>query len=270
MTTLPAIGFRRPTALRRVMGALLIRELSALAASRIGWVFGIICLAGGLAVALGTVGDRTALWFSLPLLLYLLPLLGLLTGVSAAHADRGEEALLAHRVPRPAARAAAKWFVWTVLLALVSLVYLVPVAVRAGDSAASLVLWGYAVGEISVFVALGLALGRWIRDGIAAHLTALLAGFVFLVGIGLLAWLAARTPFFQDHPDLWTLGLMLHPVEALRVGLMATLDGLPFATGQLPPLSTWWLEHPGFWYILLVFGWTAFGLAAARGSGRSR
>lgn len=245
----------------REVTALVLREIASLAASRVIWVFALACLAAGIAVALGSAGGRSALWLVFPLLLYLVPLLGLLSGVSAARGDLEEEGILQPRAPVAAVRLTVKWALWTALISLAALTWILPAVLRAGEHGHLLSLTLHAVAEASIFVALGLALGRWVRDSVTAHIGALLLGCLFLVGAGLVSWLAAQTDFFQERPALWTLGLMLHPVEALRVSLMFTLENLPVDPDRLPVLAVWWLGHSGLWYLILAAVWTVLALA---------
>ncbi|MGZ0656436.1 hypothetical protein ACWPKS_12595 [Coraliomargarita sp. W4R72] len=247
--------------------ALSQRELATVLASRVIWVFGFACLCFGLLIVSGSAGEgSTAVWLSLPLVLYALPLIGLLAGVAAAQGDAMEEPLIASRIPRVGQRMLVKWLLWSLLLGLVALMWLLPAAARAGQWQALPQLWAYALGEVAVFLAAGLLLGHWIRDSVAAHLSALLLGFFALTGAGIFAWVAADWPYLQAHPSLWTLSLMLHPVEALRVGLLFSIDDLPFDPGELPTLAAWWLRHPGVWYacLSLTLSGAALSLVSVR------
>lgn len=245
--------------------ALSLRELSVVLASRVIWVFASACIGFGLLIAFGSSNEgSTAVWLSLPLVLYALPLIGLLAGVAAAQGDAMEEPLIVPRIPGVARRLIVKWALWSFLMGLVALFWLLPAVLRAGQWSALLQLWAYALGEVAIFLGGGLLLGRWIRDGVAAYLSALFIGLFSLSGAGVLAWLAAGLPYVQAHPSLWTFSLMLHPVEALRVGLLFSIDDLPFDPSQLPALADWWLRHPGLWYAALTF--TLSGIALAIGS----
>lgn len=245
----------------RVLRALFAREWAALCASRVVWVFAGACLLAGAGVTLGTGGAASAVWLALPLVLYLVPLLGLLAGVSAALGDLGEAPVLVPRAPGPLVRAGVKWPLWSGLIAVAALAWLAPAAIRSGEADALLRLWAMTAGEAAVFVALGLAVGRLAPGGgTAAYLAALFFGFLFIGGAGVLGWVAARSDFFREHPQLWTLGLMAHPVEALRVGLLFSLDTLPVEAARLPDLARWWLAHTGLWYAGLVLLWSAAAL----------
>lgn len=248
--------------MKHIWIALCLRELSTVVASRVIWVFGLACVCFGGLIALGSSGEgSTAVWLSLPLVLYALPLIGLLAGVAAAQGEAPEEALIASRIPGMWRRLLVKWVVWSALLGGVAIVWLLSAAFRANQMEVLPRLWGYAQGETAIFVAWGLLLGRLIRDSVTAYLSALLLGFFGLVGVGLFAWITAQVPAVQAHPSLWTLGLMGHPVEALRIGLLFSIDDLPFDPGHLPGLAAWWLKHPGLWYAALVAIWSGVALA---------
>lgn len=248
----------------RGVSALALREIASLGASRVVWIFALACLAVGLAVALGGAGGRSALWLVLPLLLYVVPLLGLLVGVAAARGDIEEEGFLQTRAPTAMPRLAVKWLLWTALIVLVTFAWILPAVLRVGEASVLPSLILYATAESSIFVALGLAFGRWVRDSVASYIGALLLGCLFLVGAGFLSWLAAQANYFQERPALWTLGLMLHPVEAVRVSLMFSLENLPVSPERLPALAAWWLTHSDIWYCMLAAVWT--GLALVLGS----
>jgi len=244
----------------RTVLALFFREWAALSASRVVWIFVGACSLAGLGVLLTGEAD-SAVWMALPLLLYLVPLLGLLAGVSAALGDLEEAPMLLPRAPGPFVRSCVKWPLWSGLIALAALAWLAPAAIRSGEADKLLQIWAMTTGEAAIFVATGLALGRWVPGGgTAAYLTALFFGFLFVGGAGVLGWVAARSDFFQENPQLWTLGLMTHPVEPLRVGLMFSLDTLPVDADRLPGIARWWLGHSGLWYGLLVLMWSASAL----------
>jgi hypothetical protein len=169
--------------------------------------------------------------------------------------------MLVPRAPGSLIRALVKWPLWTGLIALVALAWLAPTAIRSGEADKLFQLWAMTAGEAAIFVALGLAIGRWASGGISAYLAALLFGFLFIAGAGVLGWVAARSDFFQENPQFWTFGLMAHPVEALRVGLMFSLETLPVDAARLPALARWWLAHSGLWYALLALLWSSAALS---------
>lgn len=252
--------------------AILRRERRVVMASRIAWGYGLSCLLWGLlgSPLFGVNRAETSVWFLMPVLLYGIPLAGLLAGVVAWQGDAGEEGLLRPRINGALTRPLAKWLVWSGLLALASLALILPALPTAPSAVVLLELWAYAVGEIAVFTAFGLAIGRCFRDPALAHSLALMAGMLAIAGGGIIGYLAAWQPILQQHPDLWTLLLMAHPVEALRVSLLYSLEDLPFDARALPPLAAWWLQHPQLWFSILVLSWSALALAlTGRGSAKA-
>jgi len=247
--------------MRRIIQALFIRECAAVFASRVVWIFVAACLIAGLGVGIGIGEARSSPWMALPLVLYLVPLLGLMAGVSAALGDIEEAPMLVPRAPGPLIRALVKWPLWFGLIALAALAWLAPASIRSGEVDKLFQLWAMATGEAAIFVAMGLAIGRWAPSGTSAYLAALFFGFFFITGAGVLGWIAARSQFFQENPQLWTVGLMAHPVEALRVGLMFSLETLPVDANRLPQIARWWLAHSGLWYGLLVLVWSGAALS---------
>jgi hypothetical protein len=246
----------------RFLVALVFRERQAVMASRVTWSFGIGCLLWGLAGSplFGIGRADTVVWFLLPVLLYAVPPVALLSGVVAWQGDAGEEELIQTRVSSSWNRLLAKWVTWTVLLETAALCMVLPLLVSAADPIALMKIWMYAGGEIAIFVALGLAIGRFCRDPLLAYSSALIVGFLMVAGGGLVAYVAAWQPVIQRFPDLWTLLLMLHPVESLRVCLVYSVDNLPFDARTLPFLAAFWLGHPGKWYFFLSLLWTALCL----------
>lgn len=247
--------------MNRIGRALIGRELAVARGSRALGVFALACVGFGATAAFGDAPEgATTVWLTLPLLLYVVPTLGLLTGVSAARGDALEEPLIEPRVASIWLRLAVKWVVWSFLLAMVTLAWILPAGIRSGRLAAVAPLWGQSFSEVAVFVSIGIAVGRLVRDSVGAHLLAVLFGLGFTAGGGLLGWMAANSVFFQERPEWWTFGLMAHPVEALRVSLMFSLENLPFGRMEAPPIAQWWLSHSGVWYVGLAMAWSLFGL----------
>lgn len=241
---------------------LLKREWLVVKQSRIAWTYAGICLAWGAVAAI--TSSESMVWIVLPLLLNGMPAAGLLAGVAAIHGDDQEEMLLVARVAGDFLRLLGKWLVWTSILFLATIGLLIPVLVGGGSFESLLSIAGYTAGEAAVFVALGLLLGRLCSDSVMAHALALVGALLAIAGGGVLAWLAAHHTFFQENPNAWTLILMMHPVEALRVSLMFSLDGLPFDPRSLSPVARWWLGHTGLWYLTLSLGESFVALAACR------
>ena len=256
----------------RFLVALACRERQAVMASRVTWSFGIGCLLWGLAGSplFGIGRADTVVWFLLPVLLYAVPPVALLSGVVAWQGDAGEEELIRTRVSSGWNRLLAKWVTWTVLLASAALCMVLPLIISAADPFGLITIWMYASGEIALFVALGLAIGRFGKDPLLAYSSSLIVGFLMVAGGGLVAYVAAWQPLIQRFPDLWTFFLMLHPVESLRVCLVYSVENLPFDARTLPPLASFWLQNAGWWYIALSLAWSFMGLGAVRLMCRNR
>ncbi|NDV61111.1 hypothetical protein G0Q06_01465 [Puniceicoccales bacterium CK1056] len=250
----------------RFLVALVCRERQAVMASRVSWSFGIGCLLWGLAGSplFGIGRADTVVWFLLPVLLYAVPPVALLSGVVAWQGDAGEEELIQTRLPSPLTRLLAKWVTWTLLLELATLCMLIPLLPSAVDPSALLRIWLFAGGEISVFVAFGLVIGRFCKDPLLAYSSSLIIGFLMVAGGGLVAYVAAWQPMIQRFPDLWTLILMLHPVESLRVCLVYSVENLPFDARTLPPITSFWLQNSGLWYLGLSLTWSFVALLVTR------
>jgi len=241
-----------------------VREAQAVLASRIAWAYAAVCLGWGLLASplSGASNPGSSVWMLLPLLLYGIPLAGLLGGVAAWHGDAAEEALLTTRSPRHLTRALGKWMVWSAVFASATLCLILPSLPATRPLPPLLMLWAYAAGEIAIFTAFGLWLGRTCRDSVLAHSLALMLGLLAIAGGGILAWIAAHVPFLQDNPSLWTALLMVHPVEVVRVSTLFSLEDLPFDARRLPPLAAGWLAHPDLWFGSLSFALSALALTA--------
>lgn len=257
---MPEYACSRP----KIFLSILRRERRTVMASRIAWAYGIACIFWGLlgSPLFGVNRDGTSVWFLMPVLLYGIPLAGLLAGVVAWQGDAGEEDLLRPRICGWFTRPLAKWLTWTGLLSMATLFLILPSLPTAQAPAALVSLWAYSVGQTAIFTALGLALGRRFEDPALAHSLALLVGLMAIAGGGVLSYIAAWQPFMQAYPDLWVLLLMSHPVEALRVSMVYSLENLPFDARSLPPLAAWWLANPHAWFAVLVTAWSGIGLAA--------
>lgn len=247
-----------------ILRSCLLRETQVVRASRVAWSYGLICLVWGAAIPLLGLGRAgTAVWFLLPVLLYAIPPMALVSGVVAFHGDAGENDFLGTRLPGIWIRLLSKWITWTLLFGLATSLIIVPLLMVGASAARLLELWAYASGEIAIFLAAGLAVGRWFKDPLFALTGAMLSGFLMVAGGGLLGYVAAWQPLMQRLPDLWTFLLMAHPIEALRVGAVYSVENLPFEARELPLLASFWLQYAGWWYAALVLVWSASSLTLA-------
>jgi ABC-type transport system involved in multi-copper enzyme maturation permease subunit len=225
-------------------------------------------VAVGGSIAVGTLSGRpSALPFGLLLLfLYVVPLFGLLVGVSAAHEERDERAFLwSQPVPR-AAYLLGKTTVLVVALAGVLLAALVPAAVGGAGAGALALLWGLGAALVLVSVSAGLAVGQYTASrarGLMMGLTLWFGAFALYdalaLGLSGVAWV-------QRWPAFWVGLLLLNPVDATRLAGLFGLENVPFAA---PGEAAWladllaWLPA---WVAGLTLAWTALllGLAGRR------
>jgi len=260
-----------------VTGALIRFELAAARNGRTAPLFAAGFALASIAIALvglsagGTIAvqgfARTSISL-LQLVLWLVPLLALLTG-AAAGAECYE---LEYVAALPGARSRlviSRWAAWLIALGAALLVGLgsagVVIAIFAGtaDAWSYLGLLAVAALLLSACLSLGLALGIWARSRARALALAVVAWCVLLVGIdlaaiGLLAILPAGTA-------TWPLSLLLllDPLDAARaLGL-----GLFQATAIAGPTGAALRAVLGGWgAVLLVVGllvWTVVPLRLA-------
>lgn len=242
------------------------RELSAGKSNRSFIVFPIALLAIGFApLVFGNV-SQTAQLYLLQALLYLIPLFALISGTSAAQADSQEDRLLLSLPVSQATRVTGKFAALLALQALAQITLYLPSLFAGAHPLSLLGLWGYGVGIAAVFLALGLLAGLRIDDGVRAHLLALGAWLAVTFGFGLLAWLLATTGWAQQSPGLWLAFLGASPLEALRVGVLFSIEAIPFSPDTITGAGRLWLDHPALWFSTVSTLWTLAALTLARPS----
>src|SRR5690606_19179187 len=104
----------------------------------------------------------------------------------------------------------------------------IPSLIAGANAWALLQSWAYGVGIGSVFLALGLLLGFRTDDGVRAQLFALGVWLGITFGFGLVAWLLAAVGWAQLFPGGWLVFLGSSPLEALRVGILFSVEAVPF------------------------------------------
>jgi ABC-type transport system involved in multi-copper enzyme maturation permease subunit len=202
--------------------------------------------------------------------LYCLSLSALLLGLSAAHGDVEESALLFTQPVGRSTWLAGKTAALGAMLAPASLLLVVPTALTSG-STTSLVTVAAGAGGVCLGMALlGLAAGFWVRDHVRGLLAALGLWFVLLFGTDLALLAVAGAPWAQAHQDAWALPIMLNPLAALRVTVLFGVEGAAPAGIGTTPLVGWWLGHGGAWLIVLLAAWTAATFAAGVAGARRR
>ena len=185
---------------RAALAAASRRELAANRVNRFLHVHLALAAAAGL-LPLFTPDDAAAaapLWV-LHAVLYCLSLSALLLGLSSAHGEADEFALL---FAQPAPRWAwllGKALALTLVLAAAALLLVLPAAIMGGATPALAGLSAAAAGVTLALAALGLGVGFWVRDPVRGLLAALGVWFVLLFGTDLLLLAVAGAPWMHDR-----------------------------------------------------------------------
>ena len=244
---------QRPTSAYR---ALVRREVTTTLHNRFVQVFAIVAWAGSSAVA-ALSGQPEAVPYGLLLLfLYLVPLFGLLVGVSAAHEERDERAFLwTQPVPR-AAFVLGKAVTLVVALAAVLLGALVAGAVMGAGPGTLALLWGLGTGLVLVSVSAGLAAGQYTTSrarGLMVGLVVWVVAFALYDAAALgLSGLGA----VQALPAFWVGLLLLNPIDAVRLAGLFALEAVPFsAPGDAAWIGDLMAGLPA-WVAVLTAVWT--------------
>jgi hypothetical protein len=243
--------------------AVMRREAITTRHNRFVQVFALVVLAGSGAVATMASRPEAVPFGVLLLFLYVVPLFGLLVGVSAAHEEREElPFLLSQPVPRRA-YVLGKAVMLGVALMAVLLLALVPVAVTAAAAAPVLLLGGLGAVLAIISVSSGLALGHYTATRARGLMAALLTWFTAFGFYDVLALALSGFGPMQQLPALWVAVLLLNPLDAVRLTGLFGLEQVPFsvagAASWVEPLTTWL----PLWVVLLTVGWTASVLALA-------
>lgn len=246
--------------------AIIRREVTTTLHNQFVQIFAVLVLAGGVATALLS-GRPEAVPFGLLLLfLYVVPLFGLLIGVSAAHEEHDERPFLwSHPVPR-AAFVLGKAGTLAVALILVLLLPLVPGAVVAPSLGGLVLLWGLGSALVVVSVSAGVAVGQYTTSRARGLMAALVVWFGAFALYDTLALLGAGLEVVQGWPALWVGLLLLNPVDAVRLAGLFGLENVPFAA---PGKAAWMTDLAAWlpaWVAVLAVAWTVLvlGLACRR------
>jgi Cu-processing system permease protein len=260
---------RRGRHARGALTAAFLREITAQRLSRFLHVHLVLALAAG-SLPLLTPADAAgaAPWWVLQAVLYCLSLSAMLLGLSSAHGEADEFALL---FSQPAPRWA--WLLGkaaglAVLLLPAALLLVVPAALAGGITRPLVTLAVAAAGVSLALAAVGLGLGFWVRDGVRGLLATLAAWFVLLFGTDLLLLALAGAPWLHANPSAWVLPLMLNPLDALRVTVLFAIEQTATTGMDAGLLATWWIEHAGLWLGVLLTAWCLGGLAASLAGAR--
>lgn len=249
-----------------VVGAAARREIAEQRLNRFLHVHLTLCAVTGLLpLFTPDAAGRAAPAWVLQSVLYCLSLSSLLLGLSAAHGDADEFALLFTQPMSRVAWLTGKAVAIAAVLMPAALLTVMPAALLDGLSR-ELVLVGGATAVVCLALALlGLAVGFWVRDHVRGLLLALGLWFGLLFGIDLLLLAVAGAPWVQQHPDVWVLPLMLNPLSALRVTMVFAIEQTAPAGIGSSALVGWWLRNAGLWLAVIATLWiaTTFALSAA-------
>lgn len=252
-----------PTSVYR---ALLRREITTTLHNRFVQIFAVVVLGG--SVAVGALSARpSAVPFGLLLLfLYVVPLFGLLIGVSAAHEEHDERAFLwSQPVPR-AAYVLGKAATLSVALAGVLLGALLVGGVAGAAAGTLALLGGLGVALVLVSVSAGIAVGQYTTGRARGLMAVLVLWFGAFALYDAVALALSGVEVMQSLPAFWVGLLLLNPVDAVRLAGLFALENVPFS---VPGEAAWMAELVSWlpvWVAVLALGWTVLllGLACRR------
>lgn len=253
LTKLPASVYR----------ALLRRHATTTFHNRFVQIFAVVVLGGSLGVGILS-GRPEAVPFGLLLLfLYVVPLFGLLIGVSAAHGERDERAF---RWSQPIPRSAYVLSKTTVLVSALAGVLLLALGAAALHGAAFgtlALLWGLGVSLVLISVSAGMAVGQYTAGPARGLMMALTLWFGTFALYDALALGLSGIDALQAVPGLWVGLLLLNPIDAVRLTGLFGLGNVPFSApgtaAWLTDLTTW---LPA-WTLALTAAWTSLLLLLA-------
>lgn len=236
--------------------AIIRREVTTTIHNRFVQIFAILVWAGSIAVAALSSRPEAVPFGLLLLLLYIVPLFGLLSGVSAAHEEYDERPFLwSQPVPR-AAYVLGKTATLVVALAAV----LLGVVVAAGTVGASVgtvvLLWGLGVALVLVSVSAGVVVGQYTTSRARGLMAVLVVWFGAFALYDAVALVGAGFEFLQALPALWVGLLLVNPVDAVRLAGLFGLENVPFSAptdaAWMADVLTWLPAWVGF----LTLIWT--------------
>lgn len=236
--------------------SLFMREMQTVLLNRFVPVFSLAALAVGSAPLFGEHPGRSAPYFLIQAVLYLIPLFALLIGVGAAQGDIEERPFLFSQPVGRLTMVLGKWLALLAVLFLAATLLVLPTAFGTSASGAVAILWVSTLETGAVFLALGMAVGYTTNDRVKAHLGVLCLWLLLLAGFDLLALFAAQAGLFHQAPAFWLPILMLNPLAAFRIGTLFSLGQVPLDLTQIPALGRWWLSHPLLWLGFLTTAWT--------------
>lgn len=243
------------------------RELASHQVNRFLQAHLTLAVAAGL-LPLMTMGNEltAAPWWLLQAVLYGLSLSALLLGLSSAHGESDELALIFAQPISRGAWLAGKALGLAAVLIPAAVLLALPVALRNGVSAPLLSVAAAAAGVTLVMALVGLALGCWVRDGVRGLIAGLAVWLVLLAGIDLIAIALAATPIGPHAPDVIVALMMVNPLDALRVGYLFALEQAAPSGLDSGGLSAWWVANSALWLSVVLAVWCAGAFAAGLAS----
>ncbi len=246
-----------------VYKAIIRREVATTLHNRFVQIFAILVWAGSIGVAVLS-GRPEAVPFGLLLLfLYVVPLFGLLIGVSAAHEEHDERAFLwSQPVPR-AAYVLGKAATLVGALATVLLGALVAGGAVGAAARTLALLWGLGVALVLVSVSGGITVGQYTTGRARGLMAVLVVWFGAFALYDALALVGAGVGALQALPGLWVGLLLINPVDAVRLAGLFGLENVPFSA---PGDAAWMADLLTFlpaWVAVLTLAWTGGLLALA-------
>lgn len=241
---------------RRAASAVLARELHAAILNRYLQVFCLLAVTGGIGAAFLADSAEAAPMLLLQISLYFVSLFALLIGTSSARAESQEWPLLfAQPIARPAFLLGKFLALVLMFAGLLALLFLPLLFVRPPDLV-WLLLYGRTIILAAVFIALGLTAGFLARDRVQGLVLGVGAWLFCLFGLDLIALLTTPLEAVQNVPNLWSALLMLNPLDAFRIDALFAMEQIPAEAAAHTGLTSWWLGHSGFWFVLIAMAWT--------------
>ncbi len=246
-----------------VYRAVLRREAATTFHNRFVQIFAAIVVGGSIAVGVLS-GRPEAIPFGLLLLfLYVVPLFGLLIGVSAAHEEHDERAFLwSQPVPR-SVYVLSKTTTLVGALAVVLLAAIVAAAVGGASVGTLALLWGLGVALVLISVSAGLTVGQYTTGRARGLMMALVLWFGAFALYDAFALAVSGLDVMQGLPAFWVGLLLLNPVDAVRLAGLFGLESVPFSA---PGKAAWMADLTAWlpaWVTVLTVAWTGLLLVLA-------
>lgn len=249
--------------LPRPLRAIIRREVITTRHNRFVQILALILVAGSSAVAALASHPDAVPYGLLLLFLYIVPLFGLLVGVSAAQEEREEHPfLLSQPVPRRSYMFGKAGVLSTALVGVLCLAF-IP-AVVTGTFGTSLLLLGFLGTVLAVVsVSSGLTIGQYASSQGRGLMIALLAWFTAFGLYDVLALGLSSFEVVQQLPLLWVALLLLNPMDAVRLAGLFGLEQVPLAATGTAEWTEPLISLLPLWVGILGAVWTISMLALA-------